>query len=96
MIAKTDKLFPPGYSIHEVGTARMGDDPKKSVLNKWNQTHDIKNLLVVDGASFRHLRLAESDHDDSGALDARVGASGGRDEEGECGVDGYWLLAFSY
>ena len=52
IIAKTDKFFPPGYSIHEVGTARMGDDPKKSVLNKWNQAHDIKNLLVVDGASF--------------------------------------------
>ncbi len=30
----------------------MGNDPKKSVLNKWNQTHDVKNLLVVDGASF--------------------------------------------
>jgi choline dehydrogenase-like flavoprotein len=30
----------------------MGDDPKKSVLNRWNQTHDIKNLLVVDGACF--------------------------------------------
>ncbi len=52
IISKTDKFFPPGYSIHEVGTARMGDDSKKSVLNKWNQTHDIKNLLVVDGACF--------------------------------------------
>jgi choline dehydrogenase-like flavoprotein len=52
IVAKTDKFFPPGYSIHEVGTARMGDDPKKSVLNKWNQTHDVKNLLVVDGAAF--------------------------------------------
>jgi choline dehydrogenase-like flavoprotein len=52
IISKTERFFPPGYSIHEVGTARMGDDPKKSVLNKWNQTHDIKNLLVVDGACF--------------------------------------------
>ena len=43
---------PPGYSIHEVGTCRMGDDPKKSVLNKWNQSHDHKNLFVVDGAGF--------------------------------------------
>jgi choline dehydrogenase-like flavoprotein len=43
---------PPGYSIHEVGTCRMGDDPKRSVLNKWNQSHDHKNLFVVDGAAF--------------------------------------------
>jgi choline dehydrogenase-like flavoprotein len=43
---------PPGYSIHELGTCRMGDDPKTSVLNKWNQSHDIKNLFVVDGSAF--------------------------------------------
>ena len=43
---------PPGYSIHEVGTCRMGDHPKRSVLNKWCQSHDHKNLFVVDGASF--------------------------------------------
>ena len=43
---------PPGYSIHEVGTCRMGDDPKRSVLNKWCQSHDHRNLFVVDGASF--------------------------------------------
>jgi choline dehydrogenase-like flavoprotein len=43
---------PPGYSIHELGTCRMGDDPKTSVLNKWNRSHDIKNLFVVDGSSF--------------------------------------------
>jgi choline dehydrogenase-like flavoprotein len=43
---------PPGYSIHEVGTCRMGDDRKHSVLNKWCQSHDHKNLFVVDGASF--------------------------------------------
>lgn len=52
IICKTDEVNPPGYSIHEVGTCRMGDDPKKSVLNKWCQSHDIKNLFVVDGASF--------------------------------------------
>ena len=52
IVAKTDKFFPPGYSIHELGTCRMGDDPKTSVLNKWCQSHDIKNLFVVDGSSF--------------------------------------------
>lgn len=44
-------LEAPGRIIHEVGTARMGDDNKKSVLNKWCQSHDCKNLFVVDGAS---------------------------------------------
>ena len=43
---------PPGDATHEVGTARMGDDPKKSVLNRFNQAHDVKNLFVVDGSSF--------------------------------------------
>jgi len=52
IICKTDQVNPPGYSIHEVGTCRMGDNPKTSVLNKWCQSHDIKNLFVVDGASF--------------------------------------------
>ncbi len=44
-------LAAPGRIIHEVGTARMGNDAKKSVLNKWCQAHDCKNLFVVDGAS---------------------------------------------
>ena len=52
IICKTDQVNPPGYSIHEVGTCRMGDNPKTSVLNKWCQSHDMKNLVVVDGASF--------------------------------------------
>jgi choline dehydrogenase-like flavoprotein len=43
---------PPGFCIHEVGTARMGDDPKTSVLNKWNQSWDVKNVFVTDGACF--------------------------------------------
>ena len=41
-----------GSAIHEHGTCRMGDDPKKSALNKFNQMHEVKNLFVVDGSSF--------------------------------------------
>ena len=40
----------PGLTIHEMGTARMGRDPTTSVLNAWNQCHDVKNLFVTDGA----------------------------------------------
>jgi choline dehydrogenase-like flavoprotein len=42
---------PPGFSIHEMGTARMGRDPKVSVLNAFNQAHDIKNLFITDGGA---------------------------------------------
>lgn len=40
----------PGMAIHEMGTARMGLDPKTSVLNKWNQMHEVKNVFVTDGS----------------------------------------------
>jgi len=46
-----DRQFPPGFCIHEAGTARMGNDPKTSVLNKWNQMHDVKNVFITDGSS---------------------------------------------
>ena len=45
-------MVPPGESIHELGTCRMGADPKKSVLNGFNQRHDVKNLFVLDGSAF--------------------------------------------
>ena len=45
-------LEAPGRIIHEVGTARMGNDPKTSVLNSNCQTHDCDNLFVVDAGSF--------------------------------------------
>ncbi len=45
-------LEAPGMIIHEGGTTRMGDDPKKSVLNRWGQAHDCKNLYVVDAGPF--------------------------------------------
>lgn len=40
----------PGLDIHEMGGVRMGNDPKTSVLNKWNQMHAVKNVFVTDGA----------------------------------------------
>ena len=40
----------PGKGIHEMGTARMGRDPKTSVLNEWNQIHAVQNVYVTDGA----------------------------------------------
>jgi choline dehydrogenase-like flavoprotein len=43
-------MSPPGLAIHEMGTARMGRDPKTSVLNEHNQAHDVKNLFLPDGA----------------------------------------------
>lgn len=42
---------PPGFCIHEMGTARMGRDPKTSVLNGNNQMHDVKNVFITDGAA---------------------------------------------
>jgi choline dehydrogenase-like flavoprotein len=47
-----ESLENPGQIIHEVGGAIIGDDPKKSVCNQWNQTWDVKNLFVTDGAPF--------------------------------------------
>ncbi len=45
-----DKGYGIGLGIHEMGTARMGNSPKTSVLNKHNQVHDCKNLFVTDGS----------------------------------------------
>ena len=45
-----DNQSPPGHGIHEMGTARMGKDPKSSVLNAYNQVHAAKNVFVTDGA----------------------------------------------
>lgn len=49
-VGSFDDLPAPGFCIHEMGTARMGHDPKTSVLNKWNQLHDVKNVFITDGS----------------------------------------------
>jgi choline dehydrogenase-like flavoprotein len=49
-IALIGKPSFPGNANHEMGTARMGNDPRSSVLNKWNQLHAVKNLFLTDGA----------------------------------------------
>ncbi len=51
VLATRTGTLPEGWSIHELGTARMGDDPKTSVLNQFQQSHDVRNLFVVDGSS---------------------------------------------
>ncbi len=47
-----DWISVPGTIIHEAGTVRMGDDPKRSALNKYCQAHEVKNLFVADAAPF--------------------------------------------
>jgi choline dehydrogenase-like flavoprotein len=49
-IRPSARISTPGNTNHEMGTARMGRDPKTSVLNRWNQTWDVPNLFVTDGA----------------------------------------------
>jgi choline dehydrogenase-like flavoprotein len=43
-------LQPGGTAVHEMGTVRMGKDPKTSVLNGYNQMYDVKNVFVTDGS----------------------------------------------
>ena len=45
-----ESLTKPGNKIHEMGTARMGRDPRTSVLNGWCQSHDVPNLFITDGS----------------------------------------------
>ncbi len=52
IVSSSGRILTEGWSIHEMGTARMGSDPKTSVLNQFQQSHDVKNLFVVDGSAF--------------------------------------------
>lgn len=51
VVAAAEQPGTPGLGIHEMGTACMGKDPAKSVLNKFNQAHDVKNLFITDGSA---------------------------------------------
>jgi choline dehydrogenase-like flavoprotein len=51
VVSNNKDVLTEGWSIHELGTARMGSDPRTSVLNQYQQSHDVKNLFVVDGSS---------------------------------------------
>jgi choline dehydrogenase-like flavoprotein len=51
ILSSSNKMLTEGWSIHELGTARMGSDPKTSVVNQYQQFHDVKNLFVVDGST---------------------------------------------
>ena len=58
-IRKREKPSTPRWAVHEVGVARMGSDPKKSVLDQFQQTHDVKNLFVWTAPGLRpmHARI---------------------------------------
>ncbi|HLO43861.1 MAG TPA: GMC family oxidoreductase [Leadbetterella sp.] len=54
-ISMFDSKQNPGLDIHEMGGARMGKDPKQSILNEWNQIHSCKNVFVTDGAAMTSI-----------------------------------------
>jgi choline dehydrogenase-like flavoprotein len=49
-VTSLGEVRPPGHSVHEMGTCRMGHDPSTSVLNRHNQAHDVPNLFITDGS----------------------------------------------
>ena len=51
VVSSSSKMLTEGWSIHELGTSRMGNDPKTSVVNQFQQFHDVKNLFVMDGST---------------------------------------------
>lgn len=54
-VTSSVKEHVPGDAIHEMGGARMGADPRSSVLNKWSQAHDAANLFVTDGSQMASI-----------------------------------------
>ena len=59
ILSHRKEASPPGWSIHEVCTARMGSDPRTAVLDGYNRCYDVPNLFVVDGAAFSSATALE-------------------------------------
>ena len=55
------------FSPHLLGTCRMGNDPKHSVIDRFHRTHDVRNLFLCDGSSFVTSGRGQPTHDDPGA-----------------------------
>ena len=73
-----DRGYAMGMGIHEMGTARMGNDPRTSVLNRWNQVWDAPNVFVTDGSCHGVVVVRESVVDVHGADGARRRSCGRR------------------
>jgi choline dehydrogenase-like flavoprotein len=73
----------PGWSIHEIGTARMGDDPKTSVTDRWCRLHDVSNVYMADAAPFVSGGHAEHDVVHPGHVLADDGLPQGADADGQ-------------
>ena len=73
IISKTDRFYPPGYSIHEVGTCRMGDDPEDQRAEQVEPEPRHQEPVCGGWRRVRHLRLAEPHHDHRLAGHARLG-----------------------
>ena len=73
----------PGWSLHETGTCRMGNDPKNFVTNRFGQTHDVLNLYVRRRQRVSELHRQDHDHQHSGVFVAHVRTSDREFRQGE-------------
>ena len=83
VLSKNYDPNPPGYSIHELGTCRMGDDPEDQRAEQVEPEPRYQESVCGGWGCVCERGLAESDDDNSGAGHAGVGASGGADADGE-------------
>ena len=75
--------LPEGWSIHEIGTARMGTDPKTSYSDAWCRPHGIANVFLADASPYVSGRHAEHHLDDPGDVLAHDGLREGADAGGQ-------------